>query len=69
MIKTIQSLQPTNHIHPAIGRLYDVEFTDGTKRLVYEETFFDVPEYYKVMKHDVLIGKEIDLATAYMFTI
>jgi len=67
MIKTIQSLKPTNHIHPAIGRLYNVLFTDSTKALIYEESFFDVPEYYESGNDKDLIGKKIDLERACIF--
>ena len=59
MNKTISSITPTPINHPAVGRLYSVIFSDGSKILMYEETFYHHFEDYD-NDINVLIGRELD---------
>jgi hypothetical protein len=66
MIKTILSLNPTQHIHPAVGRLFEIIFTDNTTGFTYEETFFDeVDGYIDNRSQGLLIGKQISTRMVY----
>ena len=72
MIKTIQALTPTSHIHPAVGRLYNVVFTDSSSVFMYEESFFDFlkSEESESEAHrrnwQNLVGRQVDLETAFV---
>lgn len=69
MIKTIKQIQPTNHFHEAIGRLYKLTFTDGSTDFVYEETFFyqydDYRNEYEYLTENDLVGRKISLEEGY----
>ena len=65
MIKYILRAQPTSHIHPAIGRLFKLTFTDNTTALVYEETFFHQIEGWK--PGEPILGRSIDLEDAFLY--
>jgi hypothetical protein len=60
MNKTISSITPTQHYHPAVGRLYSIIFSDSTTSLVYEETFFHQFENYHLIQYLDLVGKELN---------
>jgi hypothetical protein len=66
-IKYIKMLAPMRgHIHEAVGQLFSVEYTDGTKAFVYEETFFHQVKWYKdERKWTALIGTPINIEEAY----
>lgn len=68
MVKTIQSLSPTSHLHPAVGRLFSVRFTDYSSVFMYEESFFDLLEPGVEPSRDwsSIVGKEVDLETAFV---
>ncbi len=65
MNKTILRAQPTSHIHPAIGRLYKLTFTDNTSALVYAETFFHQIKGWE--PGDPLVGRSINLENAFLY--
>ena len=65
MIKTIQSTQPTNHFHSALGPLFKVTFTDHTSNFMYAETFFDQIEKWE--PGGCLEGETINLAQAFVY--
>ena len=61
MNKTITSITQTSIHHPAIGRLFSIVFSDGSKEFYYEETFYHQFDDYHT-HHDInsLVGREID---------
>jgi hypothetical protein len=61
MNKIIFSITPTSINHPAVDKLYSVIFSDESKILMYEETFYHHFEDYS-SHHDLnsLIGRELD---------
>jgi len=62
MTKIIQSLTRTRIMHPAVGYLYQVKFTDNNEMLMYEESFYNIPNYIDNETNDNwLIGKTINL--------
>lgn len=68
MIKTIQSLTPTSHLHPAVGRLFSVHFTDSFRVFMYEESFFDLlePGVEPSCDWSSIVGRQVDLETTFV---
>jgi hypothetical protein len=61
MVKTISHSKQSSFIHPALGTLVEVGFTDGSSELIYEESFFHAWEEYNGMLRDFnLVGRQID---------
>jgi len=65
MIKTISSITPTQHYHPAVGRAYKIIFSDSTTSIVYEETFFHQFENYHLIQYLSLVGKELNTSESF----
>jgi len=61
MNKTIISITPTQHYHPAVGRAYKIIFSDSTTSIVYEETFYHQFENHIPNQHLDLVGKELNI--------
>jgi hypothetical protein len=61
MNKTIISITSTQHYHPAVGRAYNITFSDSTTSLVYEETFYHQFENHIPNQHLDLVGKELNI--------
>jgi hypothetical protein len=61
MIKKIKSIQQLDgHNHPALGPLFSVVFEDGSKDLIYAETFFAQSIDFVWDDPQTLVGKEIE---------
>jgi hypothetical protein len=61
MFKKIKSIQQLDgHNHPALGPLFSVIFEDGSKDLIYAETFFEQDIEWDFYNPQTLVGKEIE---------
>lgn len=65
MTKTITLLQPTGQIHPAVGQLFKIMFSDSSIDHVYEETFLHQFEDYNCRNYPQLIGRELNVEKSY----
>ena len=65
MTKKITSITPNQNYHPAVGRAYEIVFSDSTTSLVYEETFYHQFKNYTPNQHLDLIGKELDTSETF----
>ena len=65
MNKTISSIQPTSINHPAVGRLFKIQFTDNTIDHVYEETFLHQYKFFSPDKYKLLEGMRVNVDEMY----
>lgn len=65
MNKTILSIQPTSINHPAVGRLFKIQFTDNTTDHVYEETFLHQYKFFTPSEYKLLEGMKVNVSKMY----